>query len=449
MPNLFEKKHFLKYAKNTNWLIIEKLLQIISGVFVGLYVARYLGAERFGTLNYAQSAVILFNTLTFLGITEVITRELITDFKLQQRILGTSLFLRLVGGGLFLASMLIYIFLYEQNIQTRWVIGIISFGYFFNSFDIVIYYFQAKIISDRRVKAYLVALSVGAVLKLTFIFLELPLIYFAIALAVENVILVVGLLIGYQLESKDIFEWKFDKTVAKRLILTALPLLISNGLMSIYMRIDQVMIERMIQDDAQNGYYAAAVRLSELWYFIPLSVCASVFPAILHAKANDEKRYQLRLQQLFDVLGWFAIFVAVFCFLFSDWIVLIAYREEYMPSADILTIHIVGGFFVSIGAVSGKWIYAEKLERIVFFRTLLGAVLNVVLNWYFLPIYGIEGAAWATVISYFVVYTLSNFFHKKLIQLVIYQIRIFTFPFRINQFIQTYLEEKNKKQERK
>ncbi|WP_375559417.1 flippase [Bernardetia sp. OM2101] len=445
MAKIFDKTHFLKYAKNTNWLILEKLLQIVSGVFVGLYVARYLGAERFGTLNYAQSAVVLFNTLTFLGITEVITRELITDFKLQQKILGTALILRLVGGGLFLLSMLVYIFFYEQNIETRWLIGIISFGYFFNSFDIVIYYFQAKVISDRKVKAFLISLSIGAILKLVFIFLELPLIYFAIALAAENIILVIALLVGYQLESKDLFKWRFDKIVAKRLILTALPLLISNGLMSIYMRIDQVMIEKILQDDAQNGYYAAAVRLSEMWYFVPLSICASVFPAILHAKASDEKRYQMRLQQLFDVLGWFAILVALFCFLFSDWIILLAYGKEYVPSAEILTIHIIGGFFISIGAVSGKWIYAEKLEKIVFFRTLLGAIVNIILNWYFLPIYGIKGAAWATVISYLLVYTISNLFHEKLIKLVLFQIRIFTFPFRINQFIQTYLEEKRKK----
>lgn len=445
MAKIFDKTHFLKYAKNTNWLILEKLLQIVSGVFVGLYVARYLGVERFGTLNYAQSAVILFNTLTLLGITEVITRELITDFKLQQRILGTALTLRLFGGGLFLISMLCYIFFYEQNIETRWIIGIISFGYFFNSFDIVIYYFQAKVISDRKVKAYLVALSTGAILKLLFIYLELPLIYFAVALAAENIILVIGLLVGYQLESKDLFKWKFDKIIAQRLILTALPLLISNGLMSIYMRIDQLMIEKILQDDALNGYYAAAVRLSEMWHFVPLSICASVFPAILHAKASDEKRYQVRIQQLFDVLGWFAIFVAIFCFLFSDWIILLAYGKEYAPSADILTIHIIGGFFVSIGTVSGKWIYAEKLEKIVFFRTLLGAIVNIILNWYLLPIYGIKGAAWATVISYLLVYTISNLFHKKLIELVLFQIRIFTFPFRINQFIQTYLEEKKKK----
>ncbi len=447
MPKIFDKKHFLKYAKNTNWLILEKLLQIISGVFVGLYVARYLGAERFGTLNYAQSAVILFNTLTFLGITEVITRELIANFKLQQKILGTALMLRLFGGAIFLTSMLLYIFFYEQDIQTRWIIGIISFGYFFNSFDIVIYYFQAKVISDRKVKAYLIALSLGAILKLVFIFLQMPLIYFAIALAAENIVLVIGLLIGYQLQSKDLFKWKFDKIIAQRLILTALPLLISNGLMSVYMRIDQVMIEKILQNDTLNGYYAAAVRLSEMWYFVPLSICASVFPAILHAKANDEKRYQLRLQQLFDVLGWFAILVALFCFLFSDWIILLAYGKEYTPSGDILIIHILGGFFVSIGAVSGKWIYAEKLEKIVFFRTLLGAIVNIILNWYLLPIYGIKGAAWATVISYLLVYTISNLFHKKLIQLVIFQIRIFTFPFRINQFIQTYLEEKRKKKD--
>ena len=51
---------------------------------------------------------------------------------------------------------------------------------------------------------------------------------------------------------------------------------------AIYMKIDQVMIKQMLGAD-QVGLYAAAVRLSEVWYFIPIVITASVFPAIIPA----------------------------------------------------------------------------------------------------------------------------------------------------------------------
>ena len=64
------------------------------------------------------------------------------------------------------------------------------------------------------------------------------------------------------------------------------PLLLSGLVVMVYMRIDQIMIKNMINDEAV-GYYSSAVRLCEAWYFIPVTLCNSLFPAIaIHARIS-------------------------------------------------------------------------------------------------------------------------------------------------------------------
>jgi O-antigen/teichoic acid export membrane protein len=66
--------------------------------------------------------------------------------------------------------------------------------------------------------------------------------------------------------------------------------LLSGIAIMIYMKIDQIMLGQMVGDEAV-GIYSAAVRISEVWYFVPIAIVASVFPAILEAKKRSETQY--------------------------------------------------------------------------------------------------------------------------------------------------------------
>lgn len=70
---------FMRYFANTSWLFGEKILRIIVGLFVGIWVARYLGPERFGLFSYAQSFVGLFSAIATLGLDGIVVRELVKD----------------------------------------------------------------------------------------------------------------------------------------------------------------------------------------------------------------------------------------------------------------------------------------------------------------------------------------------------------------------------------
>ena len=57
MRNFLVSQEFRKYFANTSWLLGERILRMVISLFVGIYVARYLGPERYGLLSYSVSFV--------------------------------------------------------------------------------------------------------------------------------------------------------------------------------------------------------------------------------------------------------------------------------------------------------------------------------------------------------------------------------------------------------
>ena len=220
-----------------------------------------------------------------------------------------------------------------------------------------------------------------------------------------------GLLLSIDLRDLILFNWSYKKNIAIDLLKDSWPLILSGLVIVIYMKIDQVMIKNMLSD-TEVGYYAAAVRISEAWYFIPTAICTSLFPSIINAKKINNILYISRLQKLYDILTWFAIAVALPITLFSTFIVGILFGHEYLASAPVLTIYIWAGLPVSLGVASSQYLVNENLTKISFSRTFIGMVTNVLLNFIFIPIYGIIGSAFATLISYSLA-TFSIGFSKK------------------------------------
>jgi len=216
----------------------------------------------------------------------------------------------------------------------------------------------------------------------------------------------------YRSQGLPNFVRYFDIGIGKKLLKDSWPLLLSSIAISIYMRIDQVMIKNML-GDREVGLYSAAMRLVEVWYFIPMIITQSVFPAIVNAKKISEELYYKRLQQLFSFLVMINVLIIILIAIFSKKIVHILYGDKFIEASDVLQIAVWSTVFVSLFVASGSWLINENYTTIALYRNLSAAIVNVMLNIFLINYYGIKGAAYAYLLSFFISGFLFDLHHHK------------------------------------
>jgi len=262
------------------------------------------------------------------------------------------------------------------------------------------------------VYAHLASLVISSVIKLVLVWIAAPLVWFACVFLLDAVVLAVGMTAMYLKNTGKLWHWKWRWKTARVLLKDSWPLILSGMVISIYMKIDQVMIKEMLGAE-QVGHYAAAVRLSEAWYFVPMAITSSVFPAIINAKEQSEELYYQRLQKLYDLMVWLALAIALPTTFLAPWVIRILYGEVFSPAAGVLSIHIWAGVFVFLGVACSKWFIVENYIKKNFYRTFIGMVTNVVLNLILIPLYGIYGAAIATLLGQMTANLIYDVFDKK------------------------------------
>ncbi len=393
-------------------MFAEQVLRIIAGLFVGIYVARYLGPEQFGVYSYAAAFVALFGTIARLGLDSIVVRDLVNHPQERDVYLGTAFWLKLIGAFVTLGLLAIAVQFTSNDATTNLYIFIIASGLIFQSFDVVDFHFQSKVLSKYVSIAKLVQLALSSILKLYFILTQADLFWLVLVSLVDQITLALSLAFAYWRQRIGSFFLSFNLGAAKTMLRNAWPLILSGIAISLYMRIDQIMIKEML-GEKEVGLYSAAVRLSEAWYFVPVIVATSLFPAIINAKKISQELYNKRLQRLYFIMIYFAVGVALPVTFMAESIVVTLYGTHYQDAGMVLSIHIWAGVFVGLGVVNGQWFLAENLQKIATLNTLIGAAVNVVLNYLLIPIYGIPGVAFATFSSYGVAAYLTLFLHKK------------------------------------
>jgi O-antigen/teichoic acid export membrane protein len=389
---------FMRYFTNTSWMFGEQMLRMISGVFVGIWVARYLGPTQFGIFSYATAFVAIFSSIAKLGLDGILVRDLVNEPDKRDIYLGTAFWLKIIGAVLIFLVIVAVVAFTKNNTTTNIYILIIASGIVFQSFEVVDFYFQSKVLSKFVSISKITQLILSSLLKVYLVLSGADLFWFVLISLFDQVTLAITLSIVYKYQRIGNFYCSFNKNLAKGLLKDSWPLIFSGLVIAIYMRIDQIMIKEML-GEKEVGIYSAAVRLSEVWYFVPIIITNSIFPAILSAKNNDLELYYNRLQRLYNFSVWLAILIAVPISIISNWLVVFLYGEAYAKSGSVLAIHIWTGVFVFLGVASSSWLTSENLQKFAFYRTLAGAIVNVLLNIILIPECGIVGAAIATLVA--------------------------------------------------
>lgn len=385
---------------NIVWLSGDRILRMLGGVVVGTAVARYLGPGQFGLLNYGLAIYGLFNIVSTLGLDYLVVREVTLDPSHEPQVLGTAFLLKGLASIVTTACAIVATRLLEPGDTTLVIIvALMSFASISQAFDVVDYFFQAQTKSRYAVVPRNIAFVAGSLARLAAVFLHWNLLAFAWIAALEVLLAEIGLAVSYARLRGPFLGWNWHLPRARALLAESWPVLVSSLMIMVYMRSDQILLGKLASK-AVVGQYTAAIRLSEIWYAIPAVISASVMPRLLKGREQNPQQYYARLQRLYESMVLLSVGVAVCTQFAGPLVVRLLYGSQYAAASQILVIHIWTGVFVFVGWVSGQQCVHENLTASTMQRTLVGAILNVVLNLFWIPLWGGIGSALATLVAH-------------------------------------------------
>jgi len=401
---IFNKKIF---KINLSWLIFDKFFRASLNLFLSIILARSLGPENFGILNYLLAFLFLFTAFSSLGMNPILTNLIIKNkFKNNHIAIMNAYYFRCIFS---LINFLIFIFVInlinKDQIYFNYAL-ILGTGIVLKSCEVLFSYFEAKSLSKYIVLSQLVGL-ISSVLIILYIIsngLDFIYIYYALILDVLLVFLLINIL--YYLKINNFFT-KLNLSILKKVILKSLPVLFSTISIILYMRIDQIMINSMI-DEYNLGVYSVSVRFIEIFHFIPKIIMISFLPILLLSK-----KYNLNLLKLNSIIFKLSLIVAMFTFISSDYLIPFIFGENYTYSINTTKILSFSIIFVFYGVTNEHWYVSKNLQKYYAINVFLGALTNILLNYILISKFGIEGAAYATIITYFLIIFVFDYLNKK------------------------------------
>lgn len=396
-----------KIFSNVIWSLGGKIVSMASALFVGILVARYLGPEKYGLMNYVISYVALFTVVASFGMNNIEIRELSKHNENKNTILGTCFRLRLMFAVIAYLLVCVTLLIYKSDAFTSAMILTYGLILFTETGAVLRNYFTSIVKNEYIAKSEIFRTLIGAVVKIVLLWFKAPLQYFIIAQLFDSFLVASGYYICYKKSVGSLREWNFDKTLVPYIVKESFPLLLSGAAIIIYQRIDQVMIGNMLSKE-DVGYFATAGKFVDLILFIPTVLVQTITPMLVRVKEQNELSYEQKKRTFVSITTWIAIIISFMVSLMAFCLIRYTFGESYIAAIPVLQIMAYKAVGMALSASGGQIIIIERMQKWAFIRNVLGCFLCIILNYYLLPIYGIVGSAAITIFTVLFTGTLSN-----------------------------------------
>lgn len=383
--------------KNAAWIIGCRIVQSGLALVVTMLSARYLGPSGYGLINYAASLVAFFVPIMQLGLNSTLVREMICDPEHEGETLGTALAMTFVSSiACVIGIGAVAAFLNKGETTTILVCVLYSILLVFQSLEMVQYWFQAKLLSKYTALTILVAYIIVSAYRITLLITGSSIYWYAISQALDFAIIAIVLLFLYGRLSGN--KLKVSMKRAASMLGRSKHYILSSMMITVFAQTDRIMLKLMLNEDAV-GYYSAAAACATLTSFVFVAIIDSARPSILEGKQRSDEEFQRGMKLLYAVIIALALLQSAVVAALAKPIIWILYGTEYGTSVDALRIVVWFSTFSYLGAVRDVWILAEKKQKYLWIINLSGAAANVILNAILIPIWGVNGAAAASLVT--------------------------------------------------
>ena len=410
MKLLKKDSDFIKILSNTAWMVFDKVFLLVLSLFVSVKIANHYGALGYGSYQYAVSIVAVFEILTTFVDGRVVKKKYLDHDP--ETVVLTGTMARILLSVFSILMGIVFILIYRDGpeftvifmlLLINMALGSIKFG-MANRFEYLMKSKKVVIASD------LAALT-ASVLQLIAVQYSWPLTALALIALTSTLISFFIIWIQYKAEFGRLKPELLDKDLLKHMLKESFPLGIAGSCGVIYTRCDSIMLGAMMTS-AEVGIYSISVSLINIVQIAIAPIRESVFPMLLHLYDSDRKQYAERYIQISSILTWVYIAGVAFSFVILPY----AFRflnEEYAQAFPVYRLHVLGTFFMYNAALRAGHFTVINRSSILTWSQIVSVIANVVMNFFMIQIWGMYGAALATVITQAVSLMFINLFFQK------------------------------------
>lgn len=387
-----------KVVANASWIIVCRVVQALFSVIVSMLTARYLGPSNYGVINYAAAIVAFVVPIMQLGFRNTLVQEFVKKPDKEGEVLGTALVLNLASAFLCIVGIVSFVMIANRGeTETIIVCSLYSLNLIFQALEMSQYWYQAKLLSKYTSVISLCAYAVVSAYRIVLLITQKSIYWFAISQALDFMIISVALLVFYRKLSPQ--RLRFSVKQAKSMLNFSKYYIVSSMMVTVFGHIGSIFLKFLI-DDAAVGYYTVTVSCAGMTGFLFAAIVDSARPTILENKhQNNESVFEKNMIRLYAIIIFLSFLQGVALSLFSPLVIRIFYGSAY--EAAIAPLRIIAWFtlFSNLGMVRNVWILAEQKQQYLWIINLVGAVSNILLNIILIPIFGVVGAAIASVVT--------------------------------------------------
>ena len=428
MRGLLERLLKSKFIHNTGWIMFAQIYQMLLSLVIGVISARYLGPSNYGTINYAASYISFFTIACALGLEGIVVKEMVDHRDKEGVVLGSSIIMRLAAGFLSIIAVCIIVAVVNPGDRTLLLVAFLqSLVLLFNAFHIIDTWYQSYLRSKTSTIIKCIAYTGMSVYRVWLLISGKSVEWFAFATSLDALIIAVLFVIKYTKDGSQ--KIRFSRSVSRYLIGLSYHLIISYLMAAVYNQMDRLMIGKII-GQTHVGYYAAASTICHMWLFIPQALANSARPIIMGVRSNNKAIYIRRLQQLSCAIFWLGLVFAIVVTGMSHFIIDVLYGSAYSEARGPLLFMIWSTVFSAMSNARAIWMISENKQKYNKNILICGVAVNLMLNGMLIPMIGMNGAAFATLITELVCCFIAPYLIKETRPYVRYMVRSLN-PFKL------------------
>lgn len=408
--SLFRKN---KVFSNAGWIIGCKVCKAFLMFITTMITARYLGVSNYGLISYAASIVNFAVPVMRLGLDSILVREIVVKPEKEGETLGTAILLNIASSILCIIGVTSFAAIANRGEKdTILVCFCYSLLLLFQAIEIIYYWFQAKLLAKFSAMAMLFSYIFIAVIQFILILKKVNIYWFALSHSIDFLFIAIFLLIIYK--RLNGIHLSFSFTRAKELLNIGKYYIISTLMVRIYVNTGRIMLKLMCGNE-ETGIYSAAITCAEMTSFVFAAIIDSMRPIIFESKEKNKEAFNQKMSQLYSIIFYFSLVQCVFITLFAPLIIRIMYGTSYNPAISVLQVVVWYTTYSYFGVVRDIWILSENKQKYLWRINLLGAIVNIVLNFVFIPLLGAMGAA--------IVALVTQIFNNVIVGYILHPIR--------------------------